>query len=229
MPRSRTELLNELHEEWRQHLADLEPGGTYVRDGIVDEGRFCGAAFVLKDSNYNGDLCELYSQPDRMGRSRVWYTIDRCTRGLLGTTPETILAWDAVVELDGSNATRAAHINLKKTLGGPSISPSVLWSTAWRDREFIRRQLEIVAPSVAVCGSTWKAMDAAGVFGESVLPVDDEDDLLRDCYQVGATLFIDYLHPSQRRMSARRYYERLMQTYQRLLADPPSGFRPLTA
>src|SRR5205807_1523238 len=102
----------------------------------------------------------------------------------------------------------SAVVNLKKLPGGKSSAEAVIRRFAERDKDLLRRQLDILGPDVVVCGGTYRT--ARVVLPELREVTDRPWSKHRSC------VWISHVHPSCRESLAVKY-ESLFQAYRAAL------------
>jgi len=149
--------LDILLDAWRKNLTATE-AAAFSSDGVIREEDFIRQArrvlFVLMEpnslnTNYLGrDLREVWREP--LDERPFNWNLGLWTQVLLS---ERSTYGPLSARLAYSEFQRVAIMNLKKQGGGGSAGKSLIRAHAWRDRAFIRRQVDLIAPDVVVCGS----------------------------------------------------------------------------
>jgi len=154
--------LDELFVEWlKSYPESVRP--KFYRDGVVDDGVYAKqrsrVLFILAEPNgtkrnYDAgrepDLREIFGQRG-LGKS-IDLNLARWTSVVLNRTRQffTPTREEAKLALQ-----MAAVMNLKKLAGGGRANVEAISVQAWRDREFIRREVELIKPNVILtCGVT---------------------------------------------------------------------------
>lgn len=190
-----------LFDRWRGGLG--RDSGRFVPDGAVCAETFESTdtriVFLLKEVNDpdggNWDLREFLRDG---GRGATWNNVTRWTKGLLAL-PQ-LLPWGDLEHIDKEarigTLRNIAAVNLKKVPGGGGADVDVLRDFARRNREYLRRQLELYRPSLIVgCGG-----DVTSVLFGEILPEPDWRRSVRGVRYArieGAT-YLDYYHPNAR-------------------------------
>jgi hypothetical protein len=192
--------MDKLQEKWVRYYQEKEiPTEGFSRDGIVDEDKFTKAnrriLFVLRETNefpqsneFGGDLRAFLSQTLKW---QLWHTVGRWAYGILNDFPDYL-------ECNGRRKIhdalcQVAVINLKKITGGKESDLEEINETAHRDKEFIRREVDLIDPEVLVaCGTRGHLV---WLFGLDDLP--RRDQLPLSCSGEGnkKRLFLFTRHP----------------------------------
>lgn len=192
--------LDRLFEEWKQHYAGLKIDKTkFSADGIICEEKYDAAPkkilFVLRETNdyKNGDLRDLYKDGPRLqmaGQLSKWAT------GILHDFPE----FTEVDMNEGNIRTEAmksiALMNVKKYTGGAIADFNLLHVFTRLDKDFIKREIEIINPQIIVCCNTFIELMWAL---DLKLDMTDLNSILDKTYNYnGAEIVIWRHHPSDR-------------------------------
>ena len=148
--------IDKLFDEWAEfyRLKGIDTKG-FSSDGIIDEARFEKAnqriLFVLRETNdfEGGDLRSFLNKTLKW---QLWHTVGRWAYGILNDFPDYHECDDRHKIHDA--ITQVAVINLKKITGRGVSDLDEINETAHRDKEFIRREVDIIDPKVIVaCGT----------------------------------------------------------------------------
>lgn len=194
--------------QWRERH---ESAGhrCFISDGAVDYGvwavqstpRVC---WLLKEA-YSGDgepfdLAGAYLAGD----SHTWRTWKR----VACVTRAVHDAFAGEVGYDGESVDRGkqdllrsvAIVNVKKSDGAKSSSSADLMRYESEDRDLLRKQLEILAPDVVVCGGTgWLMRRIWEGTRTPLAPIGAPGDTV---YSWGSALVLSMHHPGQRNICA---------------------------
>jgi len=149
--------LDVLFDEWRGHCSpDLVDG--FSADGVISEPEFLRQRlrllFVLMEPNSKGtsylgrDLRIVWQEP--LDERPLNWNIALWTQVILG---ERLLHGPITATLAHPEFQRVAIMNLKKLGGTGNADHAGIHSQGWQHRVFIRRQIDLIAPDVIVCGS----------------------------------------------------------------------------
>lgn len=166
---STTRQLLHLLNEWRSNYG--AEGRTLVCDGPIGGDAAWEASplrimFLLKEPHDRNsilekcgyDLTELFRRPEfyegnRKSAERVLGRWAYCLQQIHAGNSYTL-------ELAGHYAhialLGAAVVNLKKLPGGKSSTDAVIRHFAQRDKDFLRREFDILRPDIVVCGGTYR-------------------------------------------------------------------------
>jgi hypothetical protein len=205
--------LERLFLRWRAHWLENRVPDKFVPDGIGDEVAWAASAprvlWVLREPNdasprsNEWDLRDFLRSPawewtdqDRPGN--LWPMIARCSYGIIHH-PCTFRDADERYRTSGI-LRRIAAMNIKKSPGVDTVVWSELRRFAKLDAPFIREEIEIIDPTIIVCGGTLGFVcNALGVaYGE-----DDER------APWNGKVIVGWGHPGAR-TSKQEYYEHVM-------------------
>ena len=201
-----SELFNEWEKVWPCENA-------FVRDGVVDEEVFlhqpCRFVLVLKEANQFG-------KPKEYEGSLAKFVKDGAPRNG-GHTWNPVCKWLTGTDKVFNQAERRdilkpiAVVNLKKVDGGNATDMNALRDRVARDKEFLKRQLEIYVkrePVVFVCCGPWLLT----MLKNSVLPLFKNYDSLEinrndsilyiKPYSNRKAYFVAFNHPNCRKASS---------------------------
>lgn len=205
---SKTERLNALFEEWKRSYK--EPDLAFAEDGIINENEWNEAPrkvlFLLKETNkYAGNFREL-------AQKSPWRVPGYWAYGLQNLQRGHIPPFAEAKEKYGEAFCRSALVNLKKITGGSAAKDEKIKGAARDDAKYIIKELEIIAPEIVVCGSTF------WIVREVLLPGDFEPigPVPEMCFMRKNVLWIDYCHPGARCCHDTMYYG-LVMMYQNCL------------
>lgn len=137
-----------LFAEWEIASPDE---GYFNRDGVVDpewweEERGLRLLFLMKDTD--GLQEDLRDFLFRGGRGQTWNTVVRWAEALLGGST-AVPDWERRREI----LRQLCVVNLKKRSGGSRILDTVVRQAMERNRTYLRRQLSLYRPTLALaCG-----------------------------------------------------------------------------
>lgn len=185
--------LENLFDEWRVHLGPAE--NLFVSDGPIEWSTWMRSElkvlFLLKEPHDRNsvipacgfDLRVLFREPERFHQNRK--TVER----QMVCWADDLRAVHGLSSLGAPQAIRScAVMNLKKVAGGAASSDAEIRKCAIQDRPFIKRQIEILAPDVVVCGGTARVLS-------NVFPSLDR---MRGelCFRNEDSWWLDHYHPA---------------------------------
>lgn len=148
---------SELFAEWTAHL---ERGGEkFYGDGLARGSRYFETQprilYLLKEVNAD-KRAPAWNLFDVVGDGSIgptWTVLTHWTYGIVNKG----LAWEdvpqATPERRREAISRLAVVNVNKCAGGASSEHGHLWAAAYRDREFLRRQVRLYRPNIIIaCG-----------------------------------------------------------------------------
>lgn len=223
-----TELSKGLFREWEKKT--IHQGQSFVRDGIIDPELWFSQEirplFLLKeayDKEGNGgwDLAAEHNRntgdPEALQKHTTWPNISRWAYGIFSTSPDTLALYreDPVFSKKKNRyLQKIAVINVKKS-GGKTVSQSRnLKEYASADREELLKQIEMIDPTVIICGYTFSLLK---IITESRGEMEECGTWLYKLKLQGKEIFvIDYYHPACRR-SKKKLFAKLVEVYQQTL------------
>lgn len=222
---------NQLFSEWKaRHKA--QGYTSFVQDGIIDPEVWFDEPhrilFILKESynvdgipNVDSNLLDELIMPDG-SKGRIWSAIAEWVYGIEQTTSTEIPVFDGWLGIaERTNEAyrkrkcdllrRCAVLNIKKSNGVNGSDDSDLRVYVEEDADLIRRQIEIINPTIIVCGSTFHLIKDTvettldkpyKILGadSSHLPND------RGCYPLENKTIIAYYHPANQYPATLNFY-----------------------
>lgn len=211
----RNRRLDRLFDEWiKTYPADPDEVRLgFHRDGIICEDRFlkesCRILFVLLEANSRGgrydrffgkDLREVFGGAGL--RKELHSNIALWTNALLDGSRRYRRLSCAETE---TQAQRVSILNLKKLGGSGKAGIESISIQAWRDRDFIRREVAIISPDLIVtCGPTANCLFHWIVKDDFLAPVPEAD------WSFHRFKVLPGNHPSLRPRNAEEALERLV-------------------
>ena len=210
--------------------------GIFIRDGVVCPERWFSQTvrplFLLKEA-YHGDgdwdlIADHLLTEGKIGRHTIWKRISQWTRGLMLTTEDCLYPYadEAADHVFGNPYLRqAAVVNVKKS-GGEKVSDyKEIQRYAEYDRRELRREIELIDPTVIVCGYTISALN---IIMETPVKeyanAEQQNSNLFYTVQINghAAIVLDYWRPSNQFPDLLNYYG-LMGSYQQALLHRAKG------
>lgn len=221
--------LDTLFGEWEAAVQwiDAERGHAHCvfsRDGVVNEQFWSmaptGVVFLLKERNlvsrYTQGLPDTFRKDLRLhANAEPWREIGQWTYGILNCHSRP--PYEEADQHYERACRSAALVNLKKMAGGSTSSLKEIWEHAIRDKEYLNRQLAIIDPDVIVCCGKHslfqlakEVFDDAGAATCVFRPSSGASPVSGACYRGRSFIWIDYVHPSMRRVSWKTKYDHLL-------------------
>lgn len=199
-------VMNQLFKEWKK--VAHHKGNIFVEDGIIDYDKWTKSKkilFLLK---------EAYSEEGSVGDWKLSYLIN-CNEdnwvennkhyfmlsmwSFVLSSPETPLP-DYLHEIFSQGyeyLLSSAVINIKKSNGASTSSDSDIRKYAQLDKEFLKKQIEIISPEIILCGNT--CIDLMNSIFEYPKTSDYGDLYASEyCFKYKDMTIIDYWHPSRK-------------------------------
>lgn len=203
---------DELFARWRLDRPGL------ITDGVVDEVAYLASSrrilFVLKEVNSaEAQAWDLRGFLYGGGHAASWDTITRWVEGIRALPAD--LTWPVVNQPKQTADQRASRriaalrsiavINLKKTPGSHTTDVKRLYTEAWQDQVFIRRQVQLYRPDLIICCGVGDLFRDLALFDNQ--PPKSQTSRGVSYYSLGSDRYvIDYLHPEARCASNLLYY-----------------------
>lgn len=180
--------------------------------------------FVLKEAygtDWHDNTLVTWLRRDHPN-SRIWSRVARWVYGIDNTTKDHIERYvpqlDEVVHKQCLD--EIAVVNLKKSDGNSSSKYDEIAKYARKDKEIIKREIELIDPKIVICGSTFSIL-LREVYDSYSLKEDNPSDNWYYYLNLdGKTrLYIDYYHPANHWSDLMNYYS-ITNIYQQALQDP---------
>lgn len=200
--------------------------GSFIRDGVVcpDEWFSSGVRplYLLKEAYGDGgwDLgADHLLTEGTIKKSRMWRRVSEWTYGIIHTTAEGSPAYSSLPVFDryGNEYLRKiAVVNIKKSHGAPDSDMQEILAYAEFDREYLRRQFELCAPTVIICGYTASALDI--IMDVKMREPRNREQFYHITLNGRQVLALDYWHPANQYPAIMNYYG-LMGIYRESLKE----------
>lgn len=205
---TRTDQLDSLFQEWEGNNRDY--ANNFSKDGIVDEERFNAASrrllFILKEPmEHSEDLCK-HAKNFAITTNRsnaTWRNLNYWSYGLLRNFPSFAHVCDAN-DLP-KVLYEVAVMNVKKTRGRSAAEDKKIVDFA-RDgsnRNFIQKEIEIIAPSIIVCCGSSVTQSIRLALSPEAPSLRTKNDL--EYFRWNDCLVVAYCHPAARVWNAMLY------------------------
>lgn len=211
---------NELLDRWSAE--ENHVGKGFIRDGIIDpirwESSSCKVLLLLKeaydtpDKTDGFDLCELIRDKWQGPKNNIWWNAAYWCLAAQSLDVPPPLPSDQEGYAAATNALLTSSIvNIKKSDGLPFSSSENLKKYADKDKEYIKKQIEMINPRIVICGYTWEYVRD---FWSSAVKISDL------VYVAGGRIFIDYWHPANQYPHKLNYYAFAFLLQQAQRAEP---------
>lgn len=208
---AKTEKLNSLFNEWEEHYTRHGiDSGKFSSDGVISEPDYEAAPkkvlFVLRETNDypKGDIRELLSNG---AYGNIFHQLAKWAWGILNDFPK-FEEVDFSPEMLANTIRKIAVMNLKKYTGGRIADFNLLHVFAFLDRDFIRREIEIIAPELIICCNTFIELMWALYLDAIEQNMHDLSSLFSKAYDYGESKIVVFLHhPADRRKHSDNYQE----------------------
>lgn len=205
----------------------IDHSKVFIRDGVVNEKVWYAEndkkriLFVLKEAYGGTSGWSLADElKSRAPWSSIWKRVAEWAYGIQNTTSDKIAKYEPdSISMSENNEwlSQIAVVNLKKSGGASSSKHSELELYADYDRAELRKQIEIIAPEIIVCGSTFDIINS--LYDNHIKTKDNYCDnwyYFTDIISEKRRLVIDYYHPANHYPALLNYYG-LINIYQQAL------------
>lgn len=215
---------NALFDEWKAKKPQGgidHGGGVFIRDGIARPEQWfeqdVRPLFFLKEA-YGGDedwdLCGYFMSKDAMPRSTAWRKITQWAYGILNSDIDEAPSYDemleetqdedGIVRFGNEQLEKIAVVNVKKSGGRPTSEDDDLKAYAEYDAEMLARQIEMIDPTVIVCGYTYRYLKIA--LKDHPKPKRISEWAYEMEINGHSAIVLDYYHPANQFPSLMNYY-----------------------
>ncbi len=161
--------LDNLLKEWKLKY----PDSVFISDGIVNKEKWktqkVRPLFLLKEA-YGGDsdwdliddyLSNFINDSDNTPiKSRTWRRVVQWTHGIFNTNKTTLAQLPSSFSENSAEWLNSiAVVNVKKVNGKRYSIMTNINKYAESDRAFLKRQIELIDPTVIICGYTIKSLN----------------------------------------------------------------------
>lgn len=219
---------NKLMTEWK---SKHEAVGykEFVTDGIVYPeiwfSQTTRILYILKEAHSDEksdgndwNLLDYLNKPDER-KGRIWAAVAEWQYALQNTTADSIPVFDGWLggsvgdmtqyrEAQTALLRKCAVINIKKSNGQNGSDDMDLLDYVNEDGDLLKQQIDIISPTIIVCGSTFhllkdrlKQSDKKLILGEETASFPD-----KDCFSVNGRIVIAYYHPANQYPAKLNYY-----------------------
>lgn len=194
---------DKLLNDWASHV------DGFIRDGVVDSRAYLASdvklLFLLKEVNggKNWDLREFLKSG---GRASTWDNITRWTIGIRRLDEN--IPWSQIEHINDSCRIEVlrsiAAVNVKKTSGRDTSKDSQIIEAARSDHEMLRKQIDLYAPDIVICGGTSYPYGRY-IYGSQPAWETTTRGILY-FREASGRIVIDYSHPEARTKDCLLYY-----------------------
>ncbi len=198
----------------RGHHAKEKP---FNKDGIVNPEvwykRSTRILFLLKEAYHDPnppkyDLAKKLH--DNEPWSKMWQRVAVWTHGILNTTVKKIADYDEVCKWDSKDFQKElqniAVVNIKKSNGKKESIEADLLDYANKDGDLLLEQIELINPTVIVCGYTFRFLNEICNKNPSKYDYKLGKYSPNSFCMYGNTVVLDYFHPASHMSSCLAYY-----------------------
>ena len=193
----------ELFDEWKLIVQGFIP------DGLVDEESYLASSpkvlYLLKETNGGSDW-SLKEYLISGGRSQTWTNVARWQYGLQNLNKD--INWKELnnvsTEWRKVNLKSVCVVNIKKQSGSYECSYNKLISAATRDKDYLKRQIDIYNPDIIICCGT------SNIYFDYIYKISSPQWKMTKhgiwYVQEYNRIVVSYLHPAARVNDALLYY-----------------------
>ena len=220
---------NALFEAWEEK--EIHAGRSFIRDGIINPTQWFSQdirpLFLLKeayDKEGTGgwDLAKEHNcdqgECDQPQKRTTWPNLSRWSYGIFETTKDKTAPYMELPDFHKKRnryLQRIAVVNVKKSGGKTQSKMSDLKHYARDDRDELLAQIELIDPTIIICGYTFSLLE---IIIDPQRKIKRNDEWIYCLTIAGKTIpVIDFYHPSYRR-SKIALFEKLMEVYQKTIS-----------
>jgi hypothetical protein len=205
-----------LFDEWQE--MEHHQGDVFNYDGIIDDAEWkknrqnCRIMFLLKEAYHKDKMptpyYELADDLRDYGPWKMWYKVAEWTRGLLLTADGKAAPYTELTKEDCNKYLRKiAVVNIKKSHGKPNSEDDNLMWYAEKDAGLLYKQIEMINPSIIVCGYTFDFLNKIiKESGEEPIDKSGENHCDNWHYKWKDKIVLDYYHPAYQTSNLLLYY-----------------------
>lgn len=198
---------------------------VFIRDGVVCPEQWFSQKirplFLLKEAYHETGDWDLIRDHlltnEKMGKHITWKRVSQWTRGLLHTSNTYLcpFADEAAMHCFGNEQLRRiAVVNVKKSNGAKGSGKDDILQYAEYDFAELRQELELIDPTIIVCGYTISSLDI--IMGYNIRDRQNSNRYYFMRLNDHDVIVLDYYHPSNRYPDIMNYYG-LTGSYQQAL------------
>lgn len=193
---------------------------SFVKDGIVNHSEWIKnenlkIMFFLKEAYYEQDS-SLVEDINKKAPWGMWQKISQWIFGLEKTTENHIEPLIKKIYFAENNSflQKIAIVNIKKSNGNSTSNMEEITAYAKADKDYIKKQIEIINPKIIICGNTYNFLK--NILHEENLPHINENRFTIVDLFGEEVIIINYYHPANRYPDILNYYG-LLAIYQQAL------------
>ena len=211
-----------LFDEWKKEATH----SPFVTDGVMRPEQWFSQEvrplFLLKEA-YGGDcdwdLAKDHVLTDAKVRP-IWKRISLWAKGILNTGSVYMEPFDPdsqdIKNFNNPYLNQIAAINVKKYNGKKQSDYKEICHYAEKDKQFLKKQLELCDPTIIICGYTSKALEI--ILENDFRKISNNDLFYMVELNGHPVTVIDYWHPANQYPEIMNYYT-LMTIYQKSLRN----------
>lgn len=223
-----------LFREWKNKVPSngIDHGkNVFIRDGVVCPEQWFSQKirplFLLKEAYHKTGDWDLIRDHlltnDKIGNHITWKRVSQWTHGLLHTSSTYLCPFgdEAAMHYFGNEQLRRiAVVNVKKSDGAKGSGKDNILQYAKYDCTELRRELELIDPTIIVCGYTISSLNI--IMGYDITCRQNPNLYYFIRLNGHNVIVLDYYHPSNRYPDVMNYYG-LMGSYYQALTCQSNG------
>jgi hypothetical protein len=197
---------SKLMTEWRNKYSDK----IFIEDGIIDfptwEKQENKILILLKEAYQIDGKSEFKLTKNLFDNGRyhnIWHTVARMIKAVELTKAHYLPCLEEVENYDNDILRKIAVINIKKADGRNGSEYEELMAVAENDKDLLKSQIEIINPTIIICGGTKHFLDDNFWNDLEFEKIPQTDDLVHK--SPNKTLFAVW-HPSYQVPSLMKHY-----------------------
>lgn len=222
--------IEKLFNEWENQ--EHHKGKIFIRDGVINPEVFYSSdfrpLFLLKEAygkdESNNDIAKEHNinfGEDCKQKNSTWPNISRWIYAMLNTTKEKPAEYtelDCFTDKKNEYLQKMAVVNIKKSNGFSITIPKNLNFYVVKDRKKIKKQIELINPTIIVCGNTLSRFKKILSLDKKYNTQFKEKHFAWIEHSGNKILVLDCYHPSKR-SSPRELYDIFAELYHKAISE----------
>lgn len=217
-----------LFAAWKQDACFTKQTGNeyFAKDGIVCPEQWAKEKvkllFLLNETHGSSNDLLQYLYNTKGGEGATWHNVVRWANLLLDGEP---FSGDFYTDDALNVCRRIAVMNLKKTPGAGRIDKKTFVPFVQENREYIRREIELISPALIVCGGNWRFVKKY-IFSDCNFRSEIQSGIKgywQHCEVHPGMVAVNFYHPAQTRYSIERLKNEVLLIRAKLVAQTPQS------
>ena len=207
------------------------PNKVFVKDGIVNPDKWVTQEikpmFLLKEAYGGKESWDLINDhilvKSKKQVDKTWKKVTQWTYGIMNTSVSSSPFFDEnkiPKEFANEYLQSIAIVNVKKIAGGSTSVWAELEEAVDNDKDFLKKEIELIEPTVIVCGYTMSFLEK--ILGAKIKKTSNKNLYYFTEINGKKVIILDYYHPGNQYPDIMNYYA-LTNIYQLALQDLNGG------